>query len=346
MVAHLPRGLPWWLIAGGVTLAAILLFVLLDTKRRSLTAPATKVRASDAYARAAAPSPMLFVPPEPVVLPPAPFMEPRQVPITPSAPPPAPQVYQPLPMPQPLPVDVPLPSPPPAAGNNASALVFDSTQAEAVASSAPLTAGASAVAASGRPGGSERARATMMRQRPTTVPQGTLIPAVLETALDSTRPGLVRALVQRDVRGFDGTKVLIGRGSRLIGEYGADLRSGQNRASVMWSRLVRPDGVTIALNSPAADTLGRGGIRGKVNTHFLARFGAAILQSTLDLGVNLASRVGNNNNSVVVGVPLGSGAQQIFNNNQVQPTLTVRQGTTIMVFVARDLDFTDVETIK
>ncbi|WP_299296697.1 TrbI/VirB10 family protein, partial [uncultured Erythrobacter sp.] len=112
-----------------------------------------------------------------------------------------------------------------------------------------------------------------------TIPQGTVIPAVLETALDSTRGGGVRALVQRDMFGFDGTRKLIPRGSRLYGEYEADLRPGQKRALVQWTRLIRPDGVTIALDSPSSDPLGRAGIRGKVDSKFLQRFGGALLQS-------------------------------------------------------------------
>jgi len=63
---------------------------------------------------------------------------------------------------------------------------------------------------------------------------------VLETAFDSTRPGLARALVQSDVRGFDGSRVLIPRGSRLIGEYRSDVAPGQHRALVNWTRLIRP----------------------------------------------------------------------------------------------------------
>ena len=141
-----------------------------------------------------------------------------------------------------------------------------------------------------RPVAAGAARAGMFANRGTTVPQGTLIPAVLETALDSTRPGFARAIVSRDVRGFDGSRVLIPRGSRLIGEYRSDVQPGQHRALVNWTRLIRPDGVTIAIGSPAADTLGGGGIRANVNSHFFARFAGAILQSVLDVGVNLAGR--------------------------------------------------------
>ncbi|WP_164040702.1 TrbI/VirB10 family protein, partial [Serratia marcescens] len=88
---------------------------------------------------------------------------------------------------------------------------------------------------------------------------------------------------------FDGTRVLIPRGSRLIGEYGSDTETGQKRMLVNWIRLIRPDGATIAIGSPATDPLGQGGIRASVNSHFFERFAGAILQSALDVGVNLAA---------------------------------------------------------
>jgi type IV secretion system protein VirB10 len=171
------------------------------------------------------------------------------------------------------------------------------------------------------------------------VPQGTLIPAVLETAFNSTRPGLARAMVSHDVRGFDGKRVLIPRGSRLIGEYGADVLPGQNRALIMWSRLIRPDGVSINIGSPATDTFGRGGVKGSVNSHFFERFGSALLQSALDIGVNLASRRGSNGVVVIPTSSVGTlGA--LGPRTQIPPTIKVPAGRSISVFVAQDLDFT------
>lgn len=177
-----------------------------------------------------------------------------------------------------------------------------------------------------------------------TVPQGVVVQAVLESALDSTRAGFARAIVARDVRGFDGSRVLIPRGSRLIGNYKPDLAQGQKRAFIQWERLIRPDGAIIAVNSPAADPLGRAGLGGKVNTHFFERFGGAILQSTLDIGVAAASRrvAGD---SVVVALP-GSAVTNTAKDlapTDIKPTLKVRQGTSVSVFVARDLDFSSVE---
>lgn len=174
-----------------------------------------------------------------------------------------------------------------------------------------------------------------------TVVRGTVIPAVLETALDSTRPGAVRALVQLDVRSFDGSRVLIHRGSRLYGQYQADLSSGQRRAAIQWTRLIRPDGVTIDLDSPASDPLGRAGVRGKVDSKFFQRFGGAILQSVLDIGVGIATREATD--GVIVALPGSTQNVRVSEPGSIQPTLTVRQGTSVSVFVARDLDFSTVE---
>lgn len=187
----------------------------------------------------------------------------------------------------------------------------------------------------------ERVTATWFQNPSTTIPKGTVIQAVLESALDSTRAGFARAIVSRDVFGFDGTQVLIPRGSRLVGEYKADLTSGQNRALIQWQRLMRPDGAMINLDSPSADPLGRAGVKGKVNSHFLERFGGAILQSALDIGVQLATR-SVSRDAVIVALPGSVQGVTAVTPDKVQPTLKVRQGASVSVFVSRDLDFSTV----
>lgn len=187
----------------------------------------------------------------------------------------------------------------------------------------------------------ERVHAGRLANPSLTVPLGTIIPAVLETALDSTRAGSLRGLIQRDVHSFDGSRVLIPRGSRLYGNYEGALAEGQNRALVTWTRLLRPDGVTIALDSQASDPLGRAGIRGKVDTKFWQRFGGAILQTVLDIGVGLATRsVGD---GVIVALPGSTQNVTRVAPTQITPTLRVKQGTSVSVYVARDLDFSSVE---
>ena len=98
--------------------------------------------------------------------------------------------------------------------------------------------------------------------------------------------------------------------------------------------------MTIAIGSPAADPVGRGGVKASVNSYFFERFGGAILQSTLDIGVNVASR--SSGSPVIVALPATAQTATggLIRQTQIAPTLTVPQGTSISVFVARDLDFT------
>lgn len=191
-------------------------------------------------------------------------------------------------------------------------------------------------------GSQDRVTAGRFANPSQTIPQGTVIPAVLETALDSTRPGAARALVQRDVYSFDGTRVLIHRGSRIYGEYESGLEAGQNRTMITWTRLIRPDGVTIELDSPSSDPLGRAGVKGDVDSKFLQRFGGAILQSVLDIGVGLATREVSGD-GVLVALPGSTQNLQVQQRESVQRTLKVRHGTSVSVFVARDLDFSTVD---
>lgn len=182
-------------------------------------------------------------------------------------------------------------------------------------------------------------KATRIQGRTMLVPQGTIINAVLETPIDSTRPGLVRAVVSRDAFGFDGTKVLIPRGSRLIGQVEGDAKPGQHRIFVEWSRLIRPDGVAIRIGSPASDTLGGSGITGRVNNHFFARFANAALQSALTAGVAIASRSSNSPYIYALPGPIAGAGQSLFPDVPPGATIKVRAGAAIAVFVARDLDF-------
>jgi len=174
----------------------------------------------------------------------------------------------------------------------------------------------------------------------TTVMQGTIIPAVLETALNSDLPGYARAIVSREVRGFDGRRIVIPRGSRLIGQYKSGLSTGQSRAFIVWTRLIRPDGVSIALGSPVMDEAGRVGLGGKVDRHFLQRFGGAMLLSVV--GALPTALAGGSSSSYVISTgsdAQSAAAQALQSDAKIAPTIRVPLGTPIQVFVARDLDF-------
>lgn len=183
-------------------------------------------------------------------------------------------------------------------------------------------------------------RATRITTPSRTVSQGTLIPAVLETALNSDLPGYTRALVSRDVRSFDGSRVLIPRGSRLIGSYRSGLQSGQNRLFITWTRLIRPDGTAIVLTDPSTDNLGQAGQTGDVDTHFFKRFGSAMLLSIIGGLANSSSS--GDRNTIVIGTAQGANnaaTAALQADSKIGPTVRVAQGTPIQVFVSRDLDF-------
>ena len=169
----------------------------------------------------------------------------------------------------------------------------------------------------------------------TTITQGTMIPAILETAINTDVPGFVRAVVSQDVRSFDGTRVLVPKSSRLIGQYQSGLQAGQKRAYVIWTRLIRPDGVSVALASPGTGFDGSGGLPGKVDTHFFQRFGSAMLLSVIG-GLAAAS---SNGASVVLGGGQTAASTALQQNGDIGPTIRVRMGEPIRVFTARDLDF-------
>jgi type IV secretion system protein VirB10 len=186
--------------------------------------------------------------------------------------------------------------------------------------------------------GGTTATAKPMADPRTTVTQGTLIPAVLETAIDTDVPGFVRAVVSADVRSFDGTRVLVPRSSRLIGQYKSGLQAGQRRAYVIWTRLIRPDGVSVEIGSPAIGFSGETGLAGKVDTHFFERFGSAMLLSV----IGGLSAIGGNAGVVIAGGGQSAAAAAVGQSAQIGPTLRVRQGEPIRVFTARDLDFSKV----
>lgn len=292
--------------------------------------------------------PPLIVPP-----PPPPVVITREVPVPVPAPAPKPapvfvaRPVTPPPLP-PAPIAAPRPAPStPPSGS----LIVDLTSGQGApingtGGPAAPPAGANGVAGAEN---DEAVRATIIKGRASIIPQGAIIDAVLETPLNSDRPGLARAIVSHDAKGFDGSRVLIPRGSRLIGEFRASNAPGLSRVLVTWTRLIRPDGVAIRIGSPATDPLGGAGVAGSVNTHFFERFASAALQSALAIGVNIASQAPNNgNSSIYLGLPAQAGqlGQQLVPNVNRPPTVKVREGTQVAILVARDLDFAGTPAVK
>ncbi len=178
-----------------------------------------------------------------------------------------------------------------------------------------------------------------------TVTQGTMIGAVVENAINSDLPGPIRAIVTEDIYSLSQKQVLIPRGSHLIGEYKSQLGRGQARIFVVWTRLIRSDGVTVQLGSLGTDSLGRSGMTGDVDTHFWERFGSSIVLSIIDgiIEVAVENAKDDENGDLII----GSAGTDLENAASIalrdaigrRPTVTIPQGERIKVFLGRDLNF-------
>lgn len=209
----------------------------------------------------------------------------------------------------------------------------------------PLTAGASTPLYGLRqvtPIG--HAEAGMLTDRNLLITAGTSVPCVLQTAMDSTTPGYVSCVLPRDVYSESGGVVLMERGTRVLGEYQGGLQQGRRRLFVLWTRAVTPTGVTVALASPAADALGRAGFDGTVDTRFWDRFGGALLLSLVDDGAYAA--FGSNRNQGAARLPSDAAAAALGGSVDIPPTLRKAQGSEVSIFVAQDLDFRGVYSLR
>ena len=205
------------------------------------------------------------------------------------------------------------------------------------------------------------------------IAQGTILHGVLETAVISDLPGMVRALTTENVWSYDGRRVLIPPGSHLIGQYNSGVAQGQTRVFIVWSRLLRADGVSVNLGSIGTDGLGRAGTAGDVDNHYLERYGAVALLSVISASGQIFAQSNNNRNngpvvSTVVDPNTGVATSTTSYNNGLQnaaangagafgqglsqfsqealksslnipPTISIDQGARVAIFVRRDLDF-------
>lgn len=117
------------------------------------------------------------------------------------------------------------------------------------------------------------------------IAEGKIIDAILESAINTDLPGIVRAIVTRDVYSEAGKNVLVARGSRLIGSYSSNVTFGINRVNITWTRLIRPDGVDVNIRAPGTDQLGRAGNAGDLNNHLMLSLTSAVMSSIIDIAV-------------------------------------------------------------
>lgn len=219
--------------------------------------------------------------------------------------------------------------------------------------------------------GVEVSTATENRRTDAWVPQGTMIRGTLETAINSDIAGMVKGIVREDVYSFDGRRILIPAGSSLIGDYKSGVERGQERIMIVWTRMIRGDGVSVQLGSYGTDRLGRSGMTGRVDRKNWERFGPPALMTLIGGATQYIAQLGRretryitivNDNGSVTRIPqddgsssqnrareiaaetIASGIQQVAaeafeDSRNIRPTIHIPQGSDITVFVTRDLDF-------
>ena len=215
-----------------------------------------------------------------------------------------------------------------------------------------------------------KTRATVNRVPSFTLAKGTLPDCTLVTAISTDQPGFLKCILSRPVYSMDGKVILMEAGTTFEGEYQAGLAKGKKRMFALWTRAITPQHVEVMLNSPSTDALGRSGMTGQIDKHFLERFGGAMMYSLFSdatdyytkradqrsqerrAAINAAN--GGNETSVTV-ANLGandltrsrSTGEQIVeallkDGEEIQPTLYKHQGEVIKIYVARDVDFSQV----
>lgn len=178
---------------------------------------------------------------------------------------------------------------------------------------------------------------------PSILQAGSVIPAALITGIRSDLPGLVTAQVTQNV--YDsptGRILIIPQGSRLIGDYDADIASGQNRILLAWNRLILPDGRSLVLErQPASDASGFAGLQDGTNYHWGGVLKAALVSTLLGVGSELGA---GNDSDLTRAIRRGTqdsinraGEQIVSRELNVRPTLTIRPGFPVRVLVTRDL---------
>lgn len=195
-------------------------------------------------------------------------------------------------------------------------------------------------------------------QTPYTLMEGTLIPAVLQTRINSQLPGNITAMINRDI--YDSIKqkhLLIPRGTRLIGSYDERIVLNQSKIMLSWGRMIFPDGRSLRLpDLNSHDLQGTSGLKGKVNNHFWKIFGQSAMLSLIGAGVNSASPQDFSfSRQQSVSEAAAEQIAQDFNrvSNQVlqrnlmmAPEITIPYGEKFTIFLAGDISFAEPYTTQ
>jgi type IV secretion system protein TrbI len=181
--------------------------------------------------------------------------------------------------------------------------------------------------------------------------EGTVIQAVLVNRLEGSFAGPVTCLITNNVYSHDRQHLLIPAGSKVFGGARRVNTFGQSRLAVSFDRLLMPDGYSVNLDQFAG--LGQQGataLKDKVNNHYATIFGASlalgILGGASELGTGSALTAGGGDLiRQGFGISMASSGEQIMSKflNEM-PTITIREGTRVKIYLSNDLllpDYTE-----
>ena len=168
---------------------------------------------------------------------------------------------------------------------------------------------------------------------PFVIKQGSVIPAVLLTGINSDLPGQVSAQVTNDVLDSPfGNSILIPKGSKLIGQYGSGPGFGHSRILMGFNRVIFPDGKSLNLEAMPGT--------GSDGSVFLGGITTAVTLSTdatYDVDGKITPQAAL---SQSMGEILGRTMSQVIERNlSISPTLTVKPGFRFNVAVTKDIEF-------
>ena len=176
----------------------------------------------------------------------------------------------------------------------------------------------------------------------------TMIPCILDTAMDSTLAGAIRCHTTEDILSPEHV-LLMPAGTQIMGKYKNDAGAqGGNRLFAFTGSAITKDGIPVPLDSEVADGVGRAGIDGQVDHHYMERFGAALVLSVADAGLQLGQAELSKSGQTNLNIGGGGGgglaglAQTILNKTINMPdTIYVQPGKQITIVTDHPISFED-----
>ncbi len=200
-----------------------------------------------------------------------------------------------------------------------------------------------------------RVKATLLGNEDLLLTKGTQFPCALTLKLTSDVSGFAQCVLTSNVYSANGKVLLLERGSVAHGEYTASMQQGQRRLPVLWDDIRTPNGVDIAVDSPATNSLGTMGLGGYVDNHWSERLGAAFMLSMVQDAVGYeVAKASSSGNGTTGGVVFQNTAQTgdqmagkvLDSTINIKPTIYKNQGDLANIYVARDLDFSSVYGLR